>query len=191
MVLATELSGRPPGKLGFLGALQDATTVMLNALSLEDLKNYAQAVKEWFQKSSPPQIQSGCVVLYSPLAFLTQIQDSSIHAQADHPGLPETTVQDLGNLQSCTNSQHMRVKIMILILLCECELCTFIFWSNLYNDVKYPGMMWWCRKGLEGWKELSEILPRLKGCQPLGGVETIWDPMFFWAPRFCNFSQWL
>ena len=104
MALATELSGKPPGELGFLGALQDATTVMLNALSPEDLKDYAQAAKEWSQKSPPPQIQSRCVVLYSPLAFLTQIQDGSIHVQADHPGLPEATVQDLWNSQSCTHS---------------------------------------------------------------------------------------
>ena len=47
MVCATELSGKPLGEPGFLGALQDATTVMLNALSPEDLEDYAQAAKEW------------------------------------------------------------------------------------------------------------------------------------------------
>jgi hypothetical protein len=61
MVLATEMSGKEPGQPGFLGALQDATTSLLNNLSPEDLEEYAQEARDWTTKSPPPHIQSRCV----------------------------------------------------------------------------------------------------------------------------------
>ena len=63
MVLATELSGKEPGQPGFLGALQDATTALLNGLSPEDLEEYAKAAKDWSNESPPPHIQSRSVDL--------------------------------------------------------------------------------------------------------------------------------
>jgi hypothetical protein len=58
MVLATEMSGKEPGSPGFLGALQDATTVLLDDLSPEDLEEYAQAARDWSAVAPPPQIQA-------------------------------------------------------------------------------------------------------------------------------------
>lgn len=64
----------------------------------------------------------------------------------------------------------------------------FQFWSKMFTRMwNFQG---WCRKGLKGWKKLSEVLSRLDGSCPLGGVETIWNPMFLWAPRFIHFSLW-
>jgi hypothetical protein len=67
MVLATEMSGKQPGRPGFLGALQDATTALLDDLSPDDLEEYAQAAKDWSKESPPPHIQSRCVGLYVPI----------------------------------------------------------------------------------------------------------------------------
>jgi hypothetical protein len=67
MVLATDLSGKEPGKPGFLGALQDATTVLLDELSAEDQEEYAEAAAEWLAQALPPHIQSRCVYSHSPL----------------------------------------------------------------------------------------------------------------------------
>jgi len=61
MVLATEISGKEAGQPGFLGALQDATTILLNDLEPEDLEEYAQMAVEWSAVSPPPKIQSRCV----------------------------------------------------------------------------------------------------------------------------------
>ncbi|KAN0138807.1 hypothetical protein V8E53_003195 [Lactarius tabidus] len=58
MVLATDLSGKEPGKPGFLGALQDATTVLLDELSAEDWEEYAEAAAKWSAQAQPPHIQS-------------------------------------------------------------------------------------------------------------------------------------
>ncbi|KAF8268580.1 hypothetical protein EI94DRAFT_1800312 [Lactarius quietus] len=56
--LARETSGMDPGAPGFLGALQDATTVLWNALDADDQEDYAQAAKEWSQDASPAHVQS-------------------------------------------------------------------------------------------------------------------------------------
>jgi hypothetical protein len=69
MVLATDMSGKEPGELGFLGALQDATTVLLDGLSAEDRDEYAEAAAEWSAQAPPPHIQSRCVHSLSPLQF--------------------------------------------------------------------------------------------------------------------------
>jgi hypothetical protein len=58
MVLATELSGKEPGQPGFLGALQDATTILLDDLSLEDRQEYTDAAVQWSTEAPPPHIQS-------------------------------------------------------------------------------------------------------------------------------------
>ena len=79
MVNATEMSGKEPGQPGFLGALQDATTVLLNELSPEDLEEYAQAAKEWSTESPPPHVQSRCVGLHVPIpTFLFLIPTSHL-----------------------------------------------------------------------------------------------------------------
>ncbi|KAF8263807.1 hypothetical protein EI94DRAFT_1703734 [Lactarius quietus] len=46
------------GAPGFLGALQDATTVLWNTLDADDQEDYAQAAKEWSQDASPAHVQS-------------------------------------------------------------------------------------------------------------------------------------
>ncbi|KAF8263643.1 hypothetical protein EI94DRAFT_1703852 [Lactarius quietus] len=56
--LARETSGMDPGAPGFLGALQDATTVLWNTLDADDQEDYAQAAKEWSQDAPPTHIQS-------------------------------------------------------------------------------------------------------------------------------------
>jgi hypothetical protein len=58
MVLATELSGKELGQPGFLGALQDATTILLDDLSLEDHQEYTDAAVQWSTEAPPPHIQS-------------------------------------------------------------------------------------------------------------------------------------
>ncbi|KAF8257633.1 hypothetical protein EI94DRAFT_1708787 [Lactarius quietus] len=77
--LARETSGMDPGAPGFLGALQDATTVLWNALDADDQEDYAQAAKEWSQDAPPPMFNPGWHHL----------------AQADCPGLPKATVQNM------------------------------------------------------------------------------------------------
>ncbi|KAF8259055.1 hypothetical protein EI94DRAFT_1814044 [Lactarius quietus] len=56
--LARETSGMDPGAPGFLGALQDATTVLWNTLDADDQEDYAQAAKEWSQDAPPAHVQS-------------------------------------------------------------------------------------------------------------------------------------
>jgi hypothetical protein len=56
--LAKEVSGAEAGEPGFLGALQDATTVLWNALDADDKEDYIQAAKEWSEKTPPRGIQS-------------------------------------------------------------------------------------------------------------------------------------
>ncbi|KAF8261343.1 hypothetical protein EI94DRAFT_1705592 [Lactarius quietus] len=56
--LARETSGMDPGAPGFLGALQDATTVLWNTLDADDQEDYAQAAKEWSQDAPPTHVQS-------------------------------------------------------------------------------------------------------------------------------------
>ncbi|KAN0131057.1 hypothetical protein V8E53_011193 [Lactarius tabidus] len=58
MVLATDVSGKEPGEPGFLGALQDATTSLLDDLTPEDRQEYADAAVEWTAETPPPHIQS-------------------------------------------------------------------------------------------------------------------------------------
>lgn len=60
IVKATELSGKQPGQPGFLGALQDATTYLLNDLSPEDLDEYVQAARDWSEESPPRNVQARC-----------------------------------------------------------------------------------------------------------------------------------
>jgi hypothetical protein len=61
MIMATDISNIEPGEPGFLGALQTATTILLNDLSPEDREEYAQAAVEWSTEALPPHIQSRCV----------------------------------------------------------------------------------------------------------------------------------
>ncbi|KAF8270246.1 hypothetical protein EI94DRAFT_1698918 [Lactarius quietus] len=56
--LARETSGMDLGAPGFLGALQDATTVLWNTLDADDQEDYAQAAKEWSQDAPPTHVQS-------------------------------------------------------------------------------------------------------------------------------------
>ncbi|KAF8261854.1 hypothetical protein EI94DRAFT_1809664 [Lactarius quietus] len=56
--LARETSGMDPGAPGFLGALQDATTVLWNTLDADDQEDSAQAAKEWSQDAPPAHVQS-------------------------------------------------------------------------------------------------------------------------------------
>ncbi|KAF8263449.1 hypothetical protein EI94DRAFT_1807172 [Lactarius quietus] len=56
--LARKTSGMDPGAPGFLGALQDATTVLWNTLDADDQEDYAQAAKEWSQDAPPAHVQS-------------------------------------------------------------------------------------------------------------------------------------
>jgi hypothetical protein len=51
-------SGAEPGDPAFLGALQDATTILWNKLSFEDQEDYVQAAKEWSADQPPSNIQS-------------------------------------------------------------------------------------------------------------------------------------
>jgi len=55
---AIETFGFELGKPAFLGALQDATTILWKQLSLRDQADYARAAKEWSTDSPPPHIQS-------------------------------------------------------------------------------------------------------------------------------------
>jgi hypothetical protein len=65
MIMATDISNIGPGELGFLGALQNATTILLNDLSPEDQGEYTQAAVEWLLEALPPHIQSRCVQWHS------------------------------------------------------------------------------------------------------------------------------
>jgi hypothetical protein len=73
MVLVTDLSGKEPGKPGFLGALQDATTVLLDKLSAEDREEYAEAAARMVSAgpTSPHPIQV-CLFTFS-LAALNNV----------------------------------------------------------------------------------------------------------------------
>jgi hypothetical protein len=65
MIMATDISNIELGELGFLGALQNATTILLDDLSPEDHEEYAQAAVEWSMEAPPPHIQSRCVPRHS------------------------------------------------------------------------------------------------------------------------------
>jgi hypothetical protein len=47
MIMATNISNIELGEPGFLGALQNTTTILLNDLSPEDREEYAQSAVEW------------------------------------------------------------------------------------------------------------------------------------------------
>ncbi|KAH9020694.1 hypothetical protein EDB85DRAFT_1896072 [Lactarius pseudohatsudake] len=55
---AKEDSGKEPGDRAFLGALQDATTALWNAVSPEDQEEYVDAANEWSENTPPKHIQS-------------------------------------------------------------------------------------------------------------------------------------
>ena len=59
-----EVSGNEPGHPGFLGALQDATTSLWDALSSEVQDDYVQATKEWSADSLPWHIQSRYAMIW-------------------------------------------------------------------------------------------------------------------------------
>ena len=61
--LAKEVSGSEPGHPGFLGALQDATTSLWDALSSEVQDDYVQAAKEWSADTPPRHIQSRYAII--------------------------------------------------------------------------------------------------------------------------------
>jgi hypothetical protein len=65
MIMATDISNIELGELGFLGALQNATTILLDDLSPEDHEEYAQVAVEWSTEALPPHIQSRCVLRHS------------------------------------------------------------------------------------------------------------------------------
>ncbi|KAN0126221.1 hypothetical protein V8E53_015266 [Lactarius tabidus] len=56
--LAKETSGLIPGHLQFLGALQNATTTLWNALAPDDRDDYCKAAKEWSDDTPPKHIQA-------------------------------------------------------------------------------------------------------------------------------------
>ncbi|KAN0129861.1 hypothetical protein V8E53_012333 [Lactarius tabidus] len=56
--LAKETSGLIPGHPQFLGALQNATTALWNALAPDDRDDYCKAAKEWSDDMPPKHIQS-------------------------------------------------------------------------------------------------------------------------------------
>lgn len=58
LTLAKDVSGAEPGDPGFLGALQDATTTLWNALDPLSQNDYVEAAKEWSEVSPPKHIQS-------------------------------------------------------------------------------------------------------------------------------------
>ncbi|KAN0136534.1 hypothetical protein V8E53_005581 [Lactarius tabidus] len=72
MVLATDMSGKELGKPGFLGALQDATTVLLDGLSAEDCDKYAEAAAEWSAQAPPPPHPNPGVMALSMQKWIIQ-----------------------------------------------------------------------------------------------------------------------
>jgi hypothetical protein len=60
--LAKETSGLIPGHPQFLGALQNATTALWNALAPDDRDDYCKAAKEWSDDTPPKHIQSRYVI---------------------------------------------------------------------------------------------------------------------------------
>ena len=78
----------------FLGALQNATTVLSNGLCTEDKDDYTQAAIEWSAESPPPHIQSRYVMLHivSHTIHPAFISDGKLYAQVDNLGLPKPIV---------------------------------------------------------------------------------------------------
>jgi hypothetical protein len=64
MAAVSETSGIEPGQPGFLGALQTATSTLLNALGPKELKIYVDAAMEWSRESPPSYVQARCIYLY-------------------------------------------------------------------------------------------------------------------------------
>ncbi|KAH9062594.1 hypothetical protein EDB83DRAFT_2315452 [Lactarius deliciosus] len=56
--LAKKLSGGLPGSQAFLGALQDATTLLWKKLPIEEQEQYAEIAKEWSEDRPPRDIQA-------------------------------------------------------------------------------------------------------------------------------------
>jgi hypothetical protein len=64
---ARKESGVEPGHPEFLGALQNATTTLWEALCSRDQGDYIRAAQEWSEESPPPDVQSRCTVIYTSI----------------------------------------------------------------------------------------------------------------------------
>jgi hypothetical protein len=113
------VSGKEPGHPLFLGALQDATTTLWNELDAEGQEDYVKAAKEWSQDAPPKPIQSRYAIIHALLlCFLLHFLDL-------HP--PCASGSSRTFKVNCSrpvafapwSSQHMRAKIIILMLACE------------------------------------------------------------------------
>jgi hypothetical protein len=85
MIMATDISNIELGEPGFLGALQNATTILLNDLSPEDWEEYAQAAVEGQQRLHHhiynPGVCSDILCIYAEKHYFSCRMAASMHKQ--------------------------------------------------------------------------------------------------------------
>lgn len=99
---ATEVSGISAGRPGYLGALQTEITSQWKKLSLDAREEFQALADEWSSGIAPEAVKRRQVMQSSmrSLHLSSHIQDGILHAEAHHPGLPDSTIQDLWSPQS-------------------------------------------------------------------------------------------
>ncbi|KAF8263366.1 hypothetical protein EI94DRAFT_1704048 [Lactarius quietus] len=186
--LAWETSGMDPGAPGFLGALQDATTMLWNTLDTDDQQDYAQAARSGHRMLHPPMFNPGW---HHPCT-------------RDRPGLPEATVQNMWYTYPCAYHLQTKDNDLSIGLLEDCSPLgamdsvgincfsqgfitgrknQVIPWGSLVNDP----LTWIPQEcipdGFE-WKDPSKIqigeifclLDHWRDCQDQGHVPLTWVP---------------
>ena len=174
--LARETSGLDLGASGFWGALQDATTVLWNALPADDQADYTQAAKEWSEDTPPSHVQSRWATnsstwQYTPLWYLSI---------GWHPPWERGSFRTFSNI--CLRlvvfapsfSQPTNQKTMISIL--DCKANPILATMELPFSSNVQG---WCWKCLGWWNKFPEVLPWMEDCSTLGAVDSVWYKLLF------------